>query len=152
MLNLQALVNDLSPSQKSFYLIKEFNRCIETTDISAGVFHIRGSIPPIETLFGCKSVGFLNSYHGTLITTTLQEAEIALNTSNNSNKFLYLWDIEWLQRPMRYTTAINILKDNRLKLIARSTCHAKIISNFCNKPVCGIVDNWKLENLTSVIK
>lgn len=152
MLNLQALVNDLSISQKSFYLIKEFNRCIDNTDISTGVFHIRGSVPPIEPLFGCKSVGFLNSYHGVLITTTLEEAEIALNTSNNSQKFLYLWDLDWLRKPVMFMPAMNILRDDRLKIIARSTSHAAVISNFCNKPVCGIVDNWKLENLTSVIK
>lgn len=152
MLNLHALINDLSISQKSFYLIKEFNRCIDNTDVSTGVFHIRGSVPPVEPLFGCKSVGFLNSYHGVLIATTLEEAEIALNTSNNSKKFLYLWDLDWLRKPVMFMPAMHILRDDRLKIIARSTSHAKVIENFCNKPVCGIVDNWKLENLTSIIK
>ena len=151
MVNLAALVNDLTPSQKSFYLITEFNKCIDNTDISTGVFHVRGSVPPVQPLFGCKTVGFLHSYHGAVISTTLEEAAISLNTSSNSKKFLYLWDLDWLSNPVFFSTAMKILRDNRLKIIARSTSHAQVIDNFCNKGVCGIVDNWNINQLLNIV-
>lgn len=151
MLNVAVLINDLSVSQKSFYLIKEFNKCIDYTDISVGVFHIRGAVPPVQPLFGCKSVGFLNSYHGTLISTSMEEAEISLRTSNNSKKFLYLWELDWIENPVFFSTAMNILRDDRLQIIARSTQHAAVIDNFCNKGVCGIVDNWNINQLLEIV-
>ena len=42
------------------------------------------------------------------------------------------------------------MRDENLQLIARSESHAKIISNFCNKEVCGIVDNWESSELLQI--
>jgi hypothetical protein len=74
-----------------------------------------------------------------------------LRSDNNSKKYLYLWDIEWLINPMPFSTAINILLDKRLNIIARSKSHALIIENFCNKKVVGVVDNWNLNQLLSLL-
>lgn len=37
-MNIAAVVKDLSISQNSFYMIKEFNKLIDNTDISVGAF------------------------------------------------------------------------------------------------------------------
>jgi hypothetical protein len=152
LLKIAALVKDLSISQSSFYLIKEFNKCISNTNISTGVFHIRSSTPPIQPLFGCKNVGFLGSYQGTVISTSIEDAGISLKTSSNSKKFLYIWDLDWIENPVFFSTAMSILRDNRLRIIARSSEHAKVIDNFCNKSVCGIVDNWNINQLLKIIE
>jgi hypothetical protein len=151
MENIAALVQDLSISQKSFYLIKEFNKWIKNTDLSFGVFHTRTAIPPVKTLFGCKMVAFLQSYNGIIIPTTMEEAEIALRASNNSKKFLYLWDLDWLENPVYFSTAMDILRNERLNIIARSSSHSDLIENFCNKRPVGIVDNWKMEQLLDIV-
>ena len=145
-------MRDLSVSQKAFYLIKAFNSCLSNTDISTCLFFERPAIPPIQTCFACKSASFLSSYHGTVISTTIEDADKTLKTSSASSKFLYLWDLEWLDAPMYYETAMRILRDDRLKIIARSKSHAELIESYCNKSVIGIVDNWDINKMLEITK
>jgi len=151
MKNIAAFVKDLSVSQSSFYLINTFNDYMDDTDISTCVFFERPSIPPIRTQFACKSVSFLSSYHGAVISTTIEGADKVLKSGNASSKFLYLWDIEWLDTPMYFETAIRILRDDRLKIIARSKSHAEIIETFCNKKPIGVISDWNATQLLEII-
>ena len=147
MKNISAFVKDLAVSQSSFYLIKEFNKCLEDTDISASVFFERAAIPPLPTCFACKSVAFLSGYKGTVLATTIDGADKILKTSNASSKYLYLWDLEWLETPMFFESAMRILRDDRLQIIARSESHAELIENFCGKKPIGIVSDWNIAQL-----
>ncbi len=152
MMNLAAHVYDLSPSQKSFYLIKEFNECMDDVGISPLVFHNRNSIPPKHPCFSCQMSAFMSSYQGVLIATTLEEARTVLKLCSKGDKYLYLWDLDWLDNPVHFKAAMEILRNEDLKIIARSKSHATVIENFCNKPVCGIVDNWNLKQLLEIIR
>lgn len=151
MKNIAAIIKDLSISQKSFYLIKEFNTCLDDTDLSMSVFFERPSIPPVPTEFSCRSVAFLCGYNGTVISTTIEDADKTLKMSNASSKYLYLWNMEWLEEPLYFGTAMRILRDPRLKIIARSESHADVIEGFCNKRPIGIVSDWKREQLLDVL-
>ena len=151
MKNISAVVKDLSISQKSFYLIKEFNKCLDNTDLSMSVFFERPAIPPIPTKFSCKGVAFMNGYNGVLISTTLQDADKSLKMTGGSSKYLYLWDLEWLDQPLYFGAAMRILRDPRLNIIARSQSHADNIENFCNKKPIGIVSDWKREELLQIV-
>jgi hypothetical protein len=152
MKNISVFIKDLSVSQKSFYLIKEFNRCLEDTDISTSVFVERPSIPPVPPLFSCKSVAFLSGYNGTVIATTIDEADKILKASNASSKYLYLWDMEWLETPLYFEEAMRILRDDRLKLIARSKSHAELIESFCNKKPVAIISDWNINELLATTR
>jgi len=145
MINIAAVVNSLGPSQKSFYLIKEFNKSRENTDISASVFYERPAIPVTPTLFSCRNISFFSDYQGIVFATKLQDANTLLQTHNNSVKCLYLWDIDWLTSPVNYRPACDILHNRKLHLVARSVSHAKIIYNFCNRKCDAIIDNWNLD-------
>ena len=150
MINIAAVMDNLGPSQKSFYLIKEFNKASLNEDVCVSVFHQRSSIPVIPTMFGCKNISFLSNFHHIAIATNLQEASVLLNSSNNSKKFLYLWDMDWLIKPLVFTQVTNILLDKRLSIIARSTEHKTMIQNYCNKSPIGIVDNWKIDDIINL--
>tara|TARA_R110000751_G_scaffold87321_3_gene173158 strand:+ start:2148 stop:2621 length:474 start_codon:yes stop_codon:yes gene_type:complete len=152
MINIAAVVEDLNISQKSFYLIKEFNKMIEDTDISTSVFFLKPSIPPVAPFFACRGSYSLGTYHGVAISTSLRETEIMLNSSNASDKYFYVWDLEWLENSLRFEQAMKIMRDDRLKIIARSECHAVAIDNFCNKKPIGIVSDWNKDQLLEVIK
>ena len=148
MINIAAVVSSLGPSQKSFYLVKEFNKARENTDISTSVFYERPSIPVTAPLFSCRNVGFFSDYEGIAIATTLSEANTLIKTHNNAVKCLYLWDMEWLINPVNYRPACDILHDHKLHLFARSESHAALIKNFCNKDSAAIIDDWNLDQIT----
>jgi len=151
MTNIAAILQNLGPSQKSFYMIKEFNKLASLKDFSVSAFYNRPSMPVIKPFFSCRNISFLSGFNGLAIATSLQDASSLLKSDNNSKKYLYLWDIEWLINPMPFSTAINILLDKRLNIIARSKSHALTIENFCNKKPVGIVDNWNLNQLISLL-
>tara|TARA_R110000824_G_scaffold32871_2_gene105934 strand:- start:2845 stop:3315 length:471 start_codon:yes stop_codon:yes gene_type:complete len=151
MIKLAAVVDDLGPSQKCFYLIKEFNKAAMSKDVSISTFYNRPATPVTRPHFSCRSVAFLSGYHGAAIATSLTCAETLLRSHNRSDKYLYLWDIDWLVTPVNFSVACDILRDDRLKLIARSESHARVIGDFCNKEVSGIVDNWNIDELQGII-
>lgn len=152
MRNISAVINDLGPSQKSFYLIKTFNELSRDPNFSCSAFLCNIGVPVTKPLFSCCSVSFFSDYSGSAIATSLQEADTVLKSSNNSKKYLYLWDMEWLTKPMNYSEVCKILLNERLNIIARSVSHASIIKNFCNKKPVGIVDDWNKDQLLSILE
>ncbi len=151
-MNISALVNDLSPSQKSFYLIKSFNSFIDDTKLSPSVFYTRSCNPVIQPLFACRLTSALCSYKGAVISTTLEDAELTLRASNNTSKYLYLWNLDWINYPMRFSKAMDILGNDDLKIIARSASHASVIENFCNKAPVDILEDWEPKRLLNIIR
>ena len=147
MISIAGIMHDFGPSQKSFYMIKEFNKLAALKDFSMSAFYSRPSMPVTKPFFSCRNISFLSGYNGMAIATSLQDADILLKSHNNSTKYLYLWDMEWLKNPLEFSVACDILSDKRLNLIARSESHASVINNFCNKKVVGTVDNWNIGQL-----
>ena len=152
MTSISAVLNDLGPSQKAFYFIKSFNELSRNPKFSCSAFVCNIGVPVTKPLFSCSSVSFFSDYLGIAISTTIAEAEMLLKSNNNSDKYLYLWDMEWTNKPVNYSQACNILLDERLKIIARSKSHAQIIENFCNKKPIGIVEDWNNEQLLTLME
>ena len=152
MTNITAVLTDLGPSQKSFYFVKNFNELSRNPNFSCSAFLCNIGMPVTKTLFSCSSVSFFSDYFGIAISTSIVEANMLLKSNNNSKKYLYLWDMEWLVRSMNYSQICDILLDNRLKIIARSKSHAQIIENFCNKKPIGIVEDWNKEQLLKLLE
>jgi len=152
MINITAVLNDLGPSQKSFYFIKNFNELSKNPNFSCSAFLCNIGMPVTKPLFSCSSVSFFSDYFGIAISTSIAEADTLLKSHNNSKKYLYLWDMEWLVRSMNYSQVCKILLDKRLKIIARSKSHAQIIENFCNKKPIGIVEDWNNEQLLTLLE
>lgn len=152
MRNISVFVKNLNASQNSFYMIKELNKCINDCSLSAGVIYQEKSIPPVPTLFSCKMINGLSSFQGTLIATTIEDAKTMLKINNKSSRFLYLWDMPWIESPVNFELASGVLRDEKLSIIARSESHADCIENFCNRRPIGVVDNWDLESLLKITK
>ena len=151
-MQISSIVDDLGPSQKNFYMIKEFNKAAMSKDMSVSAFYNNPMIPVTKPHFSCRNISFLSGYEGIAIATSILAADTLLKSHNDSKKYLYLWDKEWLIRPVNFAVACNILLDNRLQLIARSESHATIINHFCNKQLSGIVDNWNMGELLKITK
>ena len=152
MISVSAVVNDLGPSQKNFYMIKSFNTMSRLTEICASVFYERPSVPVTKPFFACMGISFLSSYEGNAIATTLEEADQLLKSNTGCRKFLYLWDLEWLESPMHFSKVKDILSNEKLNIIVRSESHATIVKNFCNTNVVGVVDDWNAEQLLNILQ
>ena len=150
-MNISAVVKDLAASQSSFYMIKEFNKFLNNPDISAGAFYQRASIPVTPPCFGVKICAHLSSYKGVLIPTTLELANMCLNFKINTDIYLYLWDMEWLDTPLHFGPAMEILRNKNINILARSESHADCIESFCNKRPIGIVDNWDIDTILNIV-
>ena len=55
-------------------------------------------------------------------------------------------------KPVDFDKYMSILRDDRLRIIARSQSHVDCIENFCNKNVVGIVDNWDIDSLMEITR
>ena len=143
-------MDSLGPSQKAFYLIKELNTLSANTEYACSVYVNHMSLPVTPTMFSYSNISFFSGFDGTAIATTIAEANNLLQATNSAEKYLYLWDIEWLAKVPNFTSVCNILRNKNLNIIARSDSHATIIENFCNKAPIGVADNWNMGQLCSL--
>ena len=150
-MKIAAILNDLSASQKAFYLIKEFNKLCGDARFSCTAFVNTCTAFVTRPLFSCMSVAFFSEYNGVAIATTVEEAHSLLQSSNNSDKYLYLWDLAWTEKPVDHDAFCKVLRDPRLKIIARSASHAKTIEKFYKKAPVGIVDDWNHKQLLEIV-
>jgi len=149
--NIAAFVESLGPSQSAFYLIKEWNKGLEDPTLSLSAFVNAHCLPCQQCMFSYKLLAFLSSYQGVLISTSIKNAAISLKMPTRIDRYLYLWDFNWLTRPTAYSGMYEVLANDKLKLIARSQEHADMIENFCNKKPVGIVDNWNLDQIQKLV-
>ena len=149
--NISAFMENLGPSQSAFYLIKEWNKARNNTSLSLGAFVNVHSMPVSTCLFSYKLSAFMSSYQGVLISTTVKNAAISLKMPTKMDRYLYLWDFEWTKGKPSYSSICEVLRNDKLKIITRSDDHARMVENFCNKRPVGIVDNWNLKQIESIL-
>lgn len=153
-INIAAVMTKLDFSDNCFYMIKEFNKATEILSkrISTSLFF---SVPtseplPVKCCFAHQFSYYLESYEGMAIATNLKDADSILKIAGGADAYLYLWDLPWNYRSVDFEDSVKIMRDDRLKIIARSKSHAQAIESFCNKKVVAIVDNWDLEKLSEI--
>lgn len=149
MNSIAALLNNLSISQNSYNMIKSFNQ-LSGNQNNVCCFYHNLSSPPVEPLFAMMNIYYLNLFKGSVIATSLHTAQTLLNLNTKVNKYLYLWDLEWLTVPYYFNEFSKIL-NSELKIIARSEAHAAAIENCTNKKVQYLLDDWNPHQLLEII-
>tara|TARA_Y100000296_G_scaffold73233_1_gene90503 strand:- start:413 stop:874 length:462 start_codon:yes stop_codon:yes gene_type:complete len=148
---LATIVNAIDQTQMAFYMTKELNKTLDDIKYAPICFYNVLSHPPITPLFACMNISYYSRFDGATIATNIETANMMLKTKNNSRKFLYLWDLEWLRRPLDFDDIISVLCHPDINIIARSDSHKNMITNYCNREVAGIVDNWSIGQLEKII-
>lgn len=144
-MNIGFLIDGIGNSDLSYNILKLINtELINSTEHSPIIF-VRNLYPPvISPLCLMTNLASVNNFQGIAIATDLQAAD-TLNQSNSPcQKWLYLWDIEWLNEMVNYDVAVEIL--NNFNIICRSESHQIIIKNFCGKEA-HIIDNLNWSEL-----
>ncbi len=95
------------------------------------------------------SVSFLKDcyvFDGALVATSLETAKI-LQKTFVENKYLYLWNLEWMKSRLSFRELSDIYLDDSIKLICRSEEHAKKVESIWKKPIGVVKDFVQIEKL-----
>lgn len=141
-MKLAAIVDDLLQSQSSFYLIKNFNKLD-----GPFCFYKNPSSLTVPANFSIMSVSYLPYFSGTVISTNIESAQIALSSSANIDNYIYLWDLNWMRESSPYEDNVDVLRNENLRILARSHSHKNIIENYCNREVYDIIEDWDYKKL-----
>ena len=146
------LLEDLSASQLTFYAVRNINDYIEKSDMDFVVFFQNSTTSMISPRFSTMSVSEMWSFNGIVIATSVATALSAQKTCFPTKKYFYVWDLDWHRKEGRdFEYTIQAYNSPDLNLIARSSSHAEAIKNYCNRDVCGIVNNFNMDQLIGII-
>lgn len=124
------VVNNLSNSELSYDLIRAVNN---NSEFSNNIF-FQNNLPPIiqpECL--TMNLTGLSGLTGATVSFDLECASVVDAANINTKNYLYLYDLEWLYKPINYVQARDLM--SRFTIFARSETHANVISNFIDKEV-----------------
>jgi hypothetical protein len=143
-MNISFVVNNLSNSELSYELISAVNK---NSDCSNAIFFQNNLPSVIQPECLTMNITGLSGSKGKAVAFDLESAAILLQTNTKTTNYLYLYDLEWLFKPINYVVARQLM-DN-FTVFARSEDHASVISNFLNKKVEVIAG---LEDLFQCLK
>lgn len=143
---ISVTIDNLANSQLTYDLITHINSNklnwpIYYRNISPSIMKVDGMIDNFSNLAG---------YNGKILCFELSTVQILSNVCNgNIDIYLYLYDLEWLYRPINYFDTISILR--KTKLACRSDSHQKNIENFSDikASICKEmkeVEQWITQN------
>jgi len=148
------LVNDLTASQLSFYLIKNLNDYKEKEDLEAVLFFENSSSSAIKPAFPLMAINEIWNFDGVLISTDVETTLCLKKCFAPAKKIFYVWDLEWMRNKAGLTkefeSIIQAFNDESIELIARSKDHAKAIENISNRKIKHIVENFNIEKLMRI--
>lgn len=150
--SIGVILPDLSSSQLAYYATKNINMLLTTSNKHDAVIFYE-TLAPVHTLPRCATMNISEiwSFHGTLISTNIDNTLQSIKAINNAKKIFYIWDLEWLrQGKQNYLYNIRAYRSNKVALVARNKDHAKAIEDYCNRKVNGIIDNFQINNFLSI--
>lgn len=121
------IVDSLSFEEKNYEIIKTINSFVRDNidDVSVSCFNLTHKVINTEfAVFNPSEVACF--YDGLMISTSIETAECAIKTCNNSQHVLYLWGIDFLYSPYDYILVYDIIHSQ--KVFVRSEEHSKILN------------------------
>jgi|TARA_B100001113_G_C21044582_1_gene593930 hypothetical protein len=148
------LVNDLSASQLSFFLIKNLNDYKQKEDLEAVLFFENSSSLAIKPNVPLMAINEIWNFDGVLISTDVNTTLSLKKCFAPAKKIFYVWDLEWMRniagRTKEFESVVQAFNDESIQLIARSEDHAKAIENISNRKIKHIVENFNIEKLVRI--
>ena len=151
-MKIGVVVNDFSCSQLSFYAVRNINQACDNSpkhDYIGFFENLANNV--IEPSFCLMNISEIWGFDGVLVATSASTTLTLIKSVTQSEKYFYVWDLEWLRDPDNYHTLLTIYRHPDINLIARSETHAKAIENFCNKRVVGVMEDFNLSDLEEII-
>lgn len=130
-MNIGIAVPHIGPSQLGFLAVQRCNHGLISTPHSYTIFYQEMVPFCMQPSVPVMNVTEMWGFNGTIIATTLDLAEMALNVSGD--KIFYPWDLEFLRGNKNFMRNVSIYRNPNLRLIARSNDHGIELSNYCNR-------------------
>lgn len=149
------LLDHLGYCQANYELFGSINQLVENTleEISIVPVDVTNKIMPLNT--AVTNIGSMSAFNdGLLVSTNIRNAERILACKTNTVKLLYLYDLEWMHRPMLYDDIYRVLNNPSLCVVVRSESHAEAVSSITQKfpNHIGIVNEFRLEEIWSLLE
>lgn len=141
-MSLGIIINNLSESQKAYYLLK--NSADSKRPII--IFYQNLAVPCYNVLCPTMQSSETYGFNSPLVATCLSTAEDLINLPTNQNKYFYIWDLEWTRTIYHSEYLYNILRGD-LKLICRSQDHADLIEKTFNTKIDRIIKDFNPEQI-----
>ena len=145
------ILEDLSASQLSYYVIKNINEYVGSDNYDFVIFFENSATSILQPDVSIMSISEIWGFDGTLISTSISTTLSMINAFAKS-KYFYIWDLEWVRRHGKdFHYLIQAYNNKDVKLIARSKEHALAIENYCNRKVDHIINNFDLKKIVRII-
>jgi len=145
---LGVLLPHLGPSQASCIAINYANHLSEQHhDYDFTLFYEELMTPCIRPKCSTLNISEIWAFDGVLISSTINNTISAINAIAPRKKLFYVWDLEWLRGHKDYMFNMQAYRSKEITLIARSVSHASAISNYCNREVDSIIEDFNLSKI-----
>ena len=148
------LTDHLSFCDSNYSIFNKVNEIVKSSLEEVSIAPINISNKLMELDCAIMNMSEISSfYNGLLLATTIEQAYEIKSVKSNSQKCLYLWDLDWMYNTIEYEYIYNILSDKSLHIIVRSESHDKALQNLCDKYKCtDIMPTFDLENIWNLLK
>tara|TARA_R110000751_G_scaffold53072_1_gene115253 strand:+ start:7919 stop:8377 length:459 start_codon:yes stop_codon:yes gene_type:complete len=150
-MKLGVLFDDFLKNDKNYGLMKVMNDYVlrESENVCAFVVNMSNKIIPSNFPYmGISDIGHFEN--GVLVATTLNTADALNKTACNSQKILYLWNFEWVDKTFNFYGIQKILSNENLYIVVRSQLQADLLKHNFNIEVDAIQKDFNLEQLNEV--
>lgn len=144
------LLDNLGASQLAYLAIQYVNLLVRESNQYDFIFLYENMVQPcIKPYCGQMNLSECWNISDTLLSTSLSTAKIAQSTVSPAKHVFYVWDLEWMRRPMPFKPVVDIYRGADV-LIARSQKHASVLENYTNrKPL--VIEQFNLKEIIEVI-
>lgn len=134
------MVNKLGVSQLGYCLIEGVNKAVGN-GLDIIVFYEDWDMFPATPRFGLLMEREIWGLDGVAIATDLKTASRLLKCIGPTKKYLYVWNLEWVQQQnVNFEAVSTVYMDPNLELIAKSEYHAKLLEKVWRKPAFVMED------------
>jgi hypothetical protein len=153
-MKLGVAISNLGSSQLAYNVIKNINCLVEKQpEIDCVVYYENFVRPCFNLGFSSMQIFEAWSYDGIMICTSLSNVDKISNFPITNKRFFYVWDLEWFRGNIANFNYINKFYNNSLfKLVARSAEHKELIEDCWNTEVCGVVEDFDIDQFMKVIE
>lgn len=155
MFKLGIILDHLGPAQLPFCFINAANDFLEKNSQGIDVVAFVQNLTPLSAQpnFARMNTAEAFDYNGHLIATNLKQAWSAIKFPGTRQKYLYVWDLEWVRgQNKNFPFLSDVYQNPAIELIARSKPHKDIIELCWNRPVLGIVEDGRLDQFYDLLK